>query len=42
MKTAALRRARSHDLWQAVPLECFVCAAAVFLAAGLKLAGFMP
>lgn len=42
MKTAALRRARPHDLWQSIPLECFVCAAAVFLAAGLKLAGLMP
>ena len=32
----------SRDLWQSIPLECLVCAAAVFLAAGLKLAGLMP
>ena len=28
--------------WQDIPLELFVCAAAIFLAAGLKLAGIMP
>ena len=31
-----------QDLWQSIPLECLVCAAAVLLAAGLKLAGLMP
>lgn len=28
--------------WQDIPLEVLMCAAAIFLAAGLKLAGFMP
>ncbi|GJE41953.1 hypothetical protein [Methylobacterium soli] len=29
-------------LWPSIPLECIVCAVAVFAAAGLKLAGLMP
>ena len=28
--------------WQDIPLELLVCAAAILLAAGLKLAGVMP
>ena len=28
--------------WQDIPLEVVMCAAAIFLAAGLKLAGVMP
>ncbi|BAU91342.1 hypothetical protein MPPM_2737 [Methylorubrum populi] len=28
--------------WQDIPLELFVCAAAIFLAAGLELLGLMP
>lgn len=28
--------------WQDIPLEVLMCGAAIFLAAGLKLAGFMP
>ena len=28
--------------WQDIPLELFMCAAAIFLAAGLELFGFMP
>lgn len=28
--------------WQDIPLEILMCAAAIFLAAGLKLAGLMP
>lgn len=28
--------------WQDVPLEWMMCAAAIFLAAGLELAGLMP
>lgn len=31
-----------RELWQSIPLECLLCTAAVFLAAGLKLAGVMP
>lgn len=35
--------ARFRNLsWQDIPLEGFVCAAAIFLAAGLKLVGIMP
>ncbi|MGH1570097.1 hypothetical protein ACRAWG_04795 [Methylobacterium sp. P31] len=33
--------APSRDLWQSVPLECILSAAAVLLAAGLKLAGLL-
>ncbi|GBU18104.1 MULTISPECIES: hypothetical protein [Methylobacterium] len=43
--TAGPRRSASlpgRDLWRSVPLECFVCAAAILLAAGLKLTGLMP
>ncbi|WP_336489970.1 hypothetical protein [Methylobacterium nigriterrae] len=36
------QRTRPDALWQTIPLECFVCAAAVIAAAGLKLAGLMP
>lgn len=36
------RRAVARDLWQSVPLDCILCALAVFLAAGLKLAGILP
>ncbi|WP_430913419.1 hypothetical protein [Methylobacterium sp. sgz302541] len=36
------REAVSRDLWQSIPLECLVCAVAVFAAAGLKLAGLLP
>ncbi len=28
--------------WQDLPLELFVCAGAIFLAAALELLGFMP
>ncbi|HJE23496.1 hypothetical protein [Methylorubrum zatmanii] len=28
--------------WEDIPLELFVCAAAIFLAAALELLGFMP
>ena len=33
--------AATANLWQSIPLECIVCAVAVFLAAGLKLAGIL-
>ncbi|WP_281408321.1 hypothetical protein [Methylobacterium sp. WL6] len=42
MDDIATREVIARDLWQSIPLECLVCAAAVFLAAGLKLAGLMP
>ncbi|WP_279603601.1 hypothetical protein [Methylobacterium sp. E-041] len=42
MDDIATREVVVRDLWQSIPLECLVCAAAVFLAAGLKLAGLMP
>lgn len=42
MNDIATREMIARDLWQSVPLECFLCAAAIFLAAGLKLAGVMP
>lgn len=29
-------------LWQSIPLDCILCGLAVFLAAGLKLAGVLP
>jgi hypothetical protein len=29
------------DLWQSIPLECILSAAAILLAAGLKLAGLL-
>ena len=36
-------KAESRALsWQDIPLEVLMCAAAIFLSAGLKLAGFMP
>ncbi len=39
----AAREASPRALsWQDIPLEVLMCAAAIFLAAGLKLAGFMP
>ncbi|GJE12931.1 hypothetical protein FOHLNKBM_3987 [Methylobacterium longum] len=34
--------AATQDLWQLVPLECILSAVAVLVAAGLKLAGFLP
>lgn len=40
-----MRRAEARPRalsWQDIPLEVLMCAAAIFLAAGLKLAGFMP
>jgi hypothetical protein len=36
------REAEPRELWQHIPLECFVCAAAILLAGGLRLAGLMP
>ncbi|GJE61177.1 hypothetical protein [Methylobacterium trifolii] len=42
MHDIATREVATRDLWQAIPLECLVCALAVFLAAGLQLAGLMP
>lgn len=43
MNRAATREAsRLPDLWQYVPLECYVCALAIFVAAGLKLGGVLP
>lgn len=45
MKDIAQRAARgavAADLWQSIPLECILCGLAVFLAAGLKLAGVFP
>lgn len=43
MNRAATREAsRLPDLWQHVPLECYVSACAILLAAGLKLAGLLP
>lgn len=35
-------RAVAHDLWKSIPLDCILCTLAVFLAAGLKLAGVFP
>jgi hypothetical protein len=34
--------AAAPELWQIIPLECILSAAAVLLAAGLKLAGLLP
>ncbi|MCJ2135857.1 hypothetical protein MKK69_17660 [Methylobacterium sp. J-026] len=34
--------AATPDLWQLIPLECILSAAAILLAAGLKLAGLLP
>jgi hypothetical protein len=34
--------AATQELWQLVPLECILSAAAILLAAGLKLAGLLP
>lgn len=31
-----------RELWQSIPLDCILCGLAVFLAAGLKLAGVFP
>ena len=42
MDDIATREVVARDLWQSIPLEWLVCAAAVFLAAGLKLAGLTP
>ena len=45
MKDIAQRKQRAavaRDLWQSVPLDCILCGLAVFLAAGLKLAGVLP
>ena len=33
--------AATPELWQSIPLECILSAAAVLLAAGLKLAGLL-
>lgn len=33
--------AATPDLWQSIPLECILSAAAILLAAGLKLAGLL-
>ncbi|WP_232628056.1 hypothetical protein [Methylobacterium sp. Leaf118] len=38
-RTEAAPRALS---WQDIPLELLMCAAAIFLAAGLELGGLMP
>jgi hypothetical protein len=37
----AARAAATPDLWRSIPLEWAMIAAAIFLAAGLKLAGLM-
>lgn len=45
MNDIAQRRERETmppHLWQSVPLDCILCGLAVFLAAGLKLAGVLP
>ena len=45
MKDIARREVRGampRDIWQSVPLDCILCGLAVFLAAGLKLAGILP
>ena len=39
---SAVRGAPQRDLWQSIPLDCILCGLAVFLAAGLKLAGILP
>ncbi|MFG5121569.1 hypothetical protein [Methylorubrum sp. POS3] len=42
---ARLRRAEAQPRawsWQDIPLEVLMCAAAIFLAAGLRLAGLTP
>ena len=36
------REMARRGLWQSVPLDCILCGLAVFLAAGLKLAGILP
>ncbi len=41
-RTATREAAAPADLWQRIPLECWVSAFAVILAAGLKLCGVMP
>ncbi|HEV7440647.1 MAG TPA: hypothetical protein VGN94_13650 [Methylobacterium sp.] len=41
-RRAALTESGRAGPWQSIPLECIVCAVAVFAAAGLKLAGLMP
>lgn len=41
-RTATRSAAPPRDLWQDVPLECIFSAAAVILAAALKLAGVLP
>ncbi|WP_342110218.1 hypothetical protein [Methylobacterium sp. SI9] len=33
--------AATSELWQSIPLECILSAAAILLAAGLKLAGLL-
>ena len=33
--------AATPDLWQSIPLECILSAAAILLAAGLRLAGLL-
>jgi hypothetical protein len=42
MNDIAQREVIARDLWQSIPLDCILCALAVFLAAGLKLAGVFP
>ncbi|WP_375462793.1 hypothetical protein [uncultured Methylobacterium sp.] len=42
MDDIATREMIARDLWRSIPLDCLLCAAAVFLAAALKLAGLMP
>lgn len=42
MDDLATRAPVAHELWRSIPLECALSAAAILLAAGLKLAGLMP
>lgn len=42
MDDIAMREVHARGLWRSIPLDCLLCAAAVFVAAGLKLAGVMP
>ena len=42
MNDLARPETATGQLWQSVPLDCILCGLAVFLAAGLKLAGVLP
>ena len=41
-RVASREASPPREIWQSVPIECFVTAALVILAAGLKLCGVMP